>query len=36
LVQSPAALDVMGQRLTQFALAMVQAEQQRRQMEGKK
>jgi TetR/AcrR family transcriptional regulator, regulator of cefoperazone and chloramphenicol sensitivity len=36
LVDSPAALDVMGQRLTQYALALVQAEQQRRQMEGKK
>jgi TetR/AcrR family transcriptional regulator, regulator of cefoperazone and chloramphenicol sensitivity len=36
LVDSPAALDVMGQRLTQYALALVQAEQQRRQIEGKK
>jgi hypothetical protein len=27
---------VMGQRLTQYALALVQAEQQRRQIEGKK
>jgi TetR/AcrR family transcriptional regulator, regulator of cefoperazone and chloramphenicol sensitivity len=36
LVSSPAALDVMGQRLTQYALALVQAEQQRRQIEGKK
>jgi TetR/AcrR family transcriptional regulator, regulator of cefoperazone and chloramphenicol sensitivity len=35
LVSSPAALDVMGQRLTQYALALVQAEQQRRQIEGK-
>jgi TetR/AcrR family transcriptional regulator, regulator of cefoperazone and chloramphenicol sensitivity len=35
LVSSPAALDVMGQRLTQYALALVQAEQQRRQTEGK-
>jgi hypothetical protein len=26
---------VMGQRLTQYALALVQAEQQRRQTEGK-
>ncbi len=30
LVDSPAALDVMGQRLVQYALALVQAEQQRR------
>ncbi len=36
LVSSPAALDVMGQRLTQYALALVQAEQKRRQIEGKK
>jgi TetR/AcrR family transcriptional regulator, regulator of cefoperazone and chloramphenicol sensitivity len=36
LVSSPAALDVMGQRLTHYALALVQAEQQRRQIEGKK
>jgi TetR/AcrR family transcriptional regulator, regulator of cefoperazone and chloramphenicol sensitivity len=36
LVGSSAALDVMGQRLTQYALALVQAEQQRRQTEGKK
>jgi hypothetical protein len=36
LVDSPAALDVMGQRLTQYAQALVQAEQQRRKTEGKK
>ena len=36
LVDSPAALDVMGQRLVQYALALVQAEQQRRNSEGKK
>lgn len=36
LVDSPAALDVMGERLTHYALALVQAEQQRRKMEGKK
>ncbi len=36
LVSSPAALDVMGQRLTQYALALVKAEQQRRKTEGKK
>lgn len=45
LVSSPAALDVMGQRLTQYTQALVRAEQQRRraapassrrQFEGKK
>ncbi len=36
LVDSPAALDVMGERLVQYALALVQAEQQRRNTEGKK
>jgi TetR/AcrR family transcriptional regulator, regulator of cefoperazone and chloramphenicol sensitivity len=36
LVGSPAALDVMGQRLTHYALALVQTEQQRRQIEGYK
>ncbi len=36
LVGSPAALDVMGQRLVQYALALVNAEQQRRASEGKK
>lgn len=36
LVDSPAALDVMGQRLVQYALALVNAEQQRRATEGKK
>ena len=35
LMASPAALDVMGQRLTQYALALVQAEQKRRKKEGK-
>ncbi len=35
LVNNPEALDVMGQRLTQYALALVQAEQQRRTKEGK-
>lgn len=35
LVENPAALDVMGQRLVQYALALVQAEQQRRTVEGK-
>jgi TetR/AcrR family transcriptional regulator, regulator of cefoperazone and chloramphenicol sensitivity len=34
LMASPAALDVMGQRLTQYALALVQAEQKRRKKEG--
>ena len=36
LVSSPAALDVMGQRLVHYAQAMVQAEIKRRQLEGKK
>ena len=36
LVDSPAALDVMRERLVHYALALVQAEQQRRSMEGKK
>jgi TetR/AcrR family transcriptional regulator, regulator of cefoperazone and chloramphenicol sensitivity len=36
LVSSPAALDVMGQRLVHYAQAMVQAEIKRRQIEGKK
>ncbi len=36
LVDSPAALDVMGERLVHYALALVQAEQQRRNTEGKK
>ena len=35
LVDSPAALDVMGERLVHYALALVQAEQQRRNTEGK-
>ncbi len=35
LMSSPEALDVMGQRLTHYALALVQAEQQRRKNEGK-
>lgn len=35
LMSSPEALDVMGQRLTHYALALVQAEQQRRTKEGK-
>jgi TetR/AcrR family transcriptional regulator, regulator of cefoperazone and chloramphenicol sensitivity len=36
LVSTPQALDVMGQRLTQSALALVNTEQQRRMYEGKK
>jgi AcrR family transcriptional regulator len=36
LVDNPQALDVMQQRLVQYALALVRAEQQRRQIEGKK
>ena len=33
LMGSPAALDVMGERLTEYALALVQAEQKRRKKE---
>jgi AcrR family transcriptional regulator len=36
LVDHPAALDVMGQRLVQYALALVKAEQDRRHTEGTK
>lgn len=36
LVNSSAALDVMGQRLVQYAMALVQTEQARRATEGKK
>jgi TetR/AcrR family transcriptional regulator, regulator of cefoperazone and chloramphenicol sensitivity len=35
LVSSPEALDVMGERLTQYALALVQTEQKRRKKEVK-